>query len=111
MSGLAKVMFSQASLSHSVHNRPHGYSVPANPCYGAVGSHPTRMLSCSTGLYIRDGEHLLFFNPGHRTDRIASLSNIVYTVTAAHDHDNQCEMFRRNISPIYSYMMRIIFII
>ena len=36
-----QVMFSQASVSHSVHNRPHGYSVTAHPCYGAVSTHPT----------------------------------------------------------------------
>ena len=41
-----KVMFSQASVSHSVHNRPHGYSFTAHPCYGAVDTHPTGMLSC-----------------------------------------------------------------
>ena len=62
-------MFSRASLNYSVHNRPRGYSVTAHPCYGAVGMHPTRMLSSCTGLCIRDGEHLLFFNPRHRTDQ------------------------------------------
>ena len=41
-----KVMFSQACISHSVHNRPHGYSVTAHPCYGAVVTHPSGMLSC-----------------------------------------------------------------
>ena len=41
-----KVMFLQASVNHSVHNRPHGYSVTVHPCYGAVGMHPTGMLSC-----------------------------------------------------------------
>ena len=40
-----KVMFSQASVSHSVHNQPHGYSVIVHPCYGMVGMH-TGMLSC-----------------------------------------------------------------
>ena len=40
-------MFSQASISHSVHNGPHGYFVTAHPCYGVVGMHPTGMLSCS----------------------------------------------------------------
>ena len=39
-------MFSQVSVSHSVHNRPHGYSVTVHPSYGAVGMHPTGMLSC-----------------------------------------------------------------
>ena len=39
-------MFSEASVSHSVHNRPHGYSVTAHPCYSAFGMHPTGMLSC-----------------------------------------------------------------
>ena len=47
-------MFSQLSVSHSVHNRPDGYSVTAHPCgypvtahpcYGPVGTHPTGMLS------------------------------------------------------------------
>ena len=41
-----KVMFSHASVSHSVHNQPHGYSVIAHPSYGAVDMHPTGMLSC-----------------------------------------------------------------
>ena len=31
-----------------VHNRPHGYSFTASSCYGAVGTHPTGMLSCLT---------------------------------------------------------------
>ena len=31
---------------HSVHKRPHGYSVIAHPCNGSVGTHPTGMLSC-----------------------------------------------------------------
>ena len=39
---------SQASVSHSVYNWPHGYSVTAPPCYGAVGTHPIGMLSCSS---------------------------------------------------------------
>ena len=38
-----KVMFSEASVSHSVHNRTHSYSVTANPCYNAAGTHPTTM--------------------------------------------------------------------
>ena len=42
-----KVMFSETSVSHSVHNRSHGYSVTAQTCYSAVGTHPTGMLSCS----------------------------------------------------------------
>ena len=29
------------SLGRLVSNRPHGYSVTAHPCYGAVGTHPT----------------------------------------------------------------------
>ena len=29
-------MFSRASVSHSVHNRPHSYSVTAHPCYDMV---------------------------------------------------------------------------
>ena len=41
-----KVMFSQACVSHSVHNRPHSYSVTAHHCYCAVGAHPTGMFSC-----------------------------------------------------------------
>ena len=41
-----KVMFSEASVSHSVHNQSHGYCVTAHPCYSAVGTHPTEMLSC-----------------------------------------------------------------
>ena len=39
-------MFSQASVSHSVHNLPYGFSVTAHPCYGAVGTHTTGMFSC-----------------------------------------------------------------
>ena len=39
-------MFSQACVCHSVHNRLHGYSFTAHPCYGAVGTHSTGMLSC-----------------------------------------------------------------
>ena len=41
-------MFSQVSVRHSVHNQPHGYLVTAHPCYGAVGTHPTGLFSCST---------------------------------------------------------------
>ena len=33
-------------VCHSVHNRPYGYSITAHPCYGAVATHPTGMLSC-----------------------------------------------------------------
>ena len=33
-------------VCHSVHNRPHGYSFTAHPCYGAGGMHPTGMHSC-----------------------------------------------------------------
>ena len=39
-----KVIFSQVYVSHSVDNRPHGYSVTAHPCYGINGMHPTGML-------------------------------------------------------------------
>ena len=39
-------MFSQASVSHCVHNWPHSYSVTAHHCYVAVGTHSTGMLSC-----------------------------------------------------------------
>ena len=35
-------------ICNSVHNRPYGYSVTAHPCYSAVGTHPTGMLSCSS---------------------------------------------------------------
>ena len=38
-------MFSEVSVSHSVHNRAHGYSVTAHSCYNAIGTHPTGMLS------------------------------------------------------------------
>ena len=38
-----KVIFSEACVSHCVHNRPHGYLFIAHPCYGAVGTHPTGM--------------------------------------------------------------------
>ena len=34
-------------VCHSVHNLPHGYSVTAHPCYSAVGTYRTGMLSCS----------------------------------------------------------------
>ena len=33
-------------VCHSFHNRPHGYSVTAHPCYSAVGTHSNGMLSC-----------------------------------------------------------------
>ena len=46
-----KVMFSKGSVSHSVHNRPHGYSVTAYPCYGTVGMYPTGMLSCFNAVF------------------------------------------------------------
>ena len=46
-----KVMFSEASVSHSVHNQCHGYCVTADPCYSAVGTHPTGMLSCYERYY------------------------------------------------------------
>ena len=36
-------------MCHSVHNWPHGYSFTAHPCYGAVVTHPTGMLSCLVG--------------------------------------------------------------
>ena len=36
-------MFSQACVSHSVHSRPHDYSITAHPFYGTVS---TEMLSC-----------------------------------------------------------------
>ena len=39
-------MFSQASVSHSAYNGPHGYSITAHPCYRTVGTHPTGMLPC-----------------------------------------------------------------
>ena len=32
-------------VCHSVHKWPHGYSITAHPYYGAVGTHPTGMLS------------------------------------------------------------------
>ena len=32
-------------VCHSAHNRPHGYSVTAHPCYSAVGTHPTDNLT------------------------------------------------------------------
>ena len=32
-------------VCHSVHNRPHAYTVTVRPRYGAVGTHPTGMLS------------------------------------------------------------------
>ena len=45
-------MFSQACVSHSVHNPPHGYSVTAHPCYGAVGTHPTGIFSCASLVHL-----------------------------------------------------------
>ena len=39
-------MFSQGSGSDSFHNRPHGYTVTAHPCYGVGGTQPTAMFSC-----------------------------------------------------------------
>ena len=51
-------MFSQVSVSHSVHNRPHGYSVTAHPCYGAVDMHPTGMLIAFLFQFVHDRIHL-----------------------------------------------------
>ena len=45
-------MFSEVSVIHSVHNRPHGYSVTAHPWYGAVGTHPTKMLSWYSNVFV-----------------------------------------------------------
>ena len=42
-----KEMFLEVSVSHSVHNRPHDYSVTAHN----VDTHPTGMLSCSLFSY------------------------------------------------------------
>ena len=39
-------MFSRASVSYSVHKRPHGCSITAHPCYVAFGSPPTGILPC-----------------------------------------------------------------
>ena len=39
-----KVMFSLVCVSHSIHNRPHGYSFTVRPCYREAGTHPTGML-------------------------------------------------------------------
>ena len=39
-------------VCHSVHNRLHGYSVTAHPCYSAVGTHPTGMLSCCNWFHL-----------------------------------------------------------
>ena len=41
-----KVMFLEASVTHYVHNRSHGYLVTAHPCYNTDGIHPTGMFSC-----------------------------------------------------------------
>ena len=35
-------------VCHSVHNRPYDYSVTPHPCYSAVSTHSTGMLSCFT---------------------------------------------------------------
>ena len=48
-----KVMFSQDSTSHSVHNRPHDYSFTAHPCYGAVGVHLTGIFSCWLQFFVQ----------------------------------------------------------
>ena len=45
-------------VCHSVHNRSHGYSVTAHPCYSVVGMHSTGMLSC---VFIIN--RILFFVP------------------------------------------------
>ena len=57
-----KVMFSQVSISHSVHNWPHGYSVTTNPCHGAVGTHPTGMLSCYICSFLLYLNHMILVN-------------------------------------------------
>ena len=61
-----KVMFSQLSVSHSVHNWPHAYSVTAHPCHGAVGTHPTGMLSCCTINPTKFALHTSFCNFGSK---------------------------------------------
>ena len=51
-------MFSQACVSHYVHNRPHGFSVTAHTCYGVVVTHPTGMLSCFSLNSLNSVKHL-----------------------------------------------------
>ena len=46
-------------ICHSVHNRTHGYWFTTHPCYGAVSTHPTGMLSCWSLLCLHPS--MLFF--------------------------------------------------
>ena len=54
-----KVMFSQACVSHSIHNRPHGYSFSARPCYIGLVCIP---LECFLVIifYLRERVGILF---------------------------------------------------
>ena len=79
-------MFSQASVGHSVHKRPHGYSVTTHPCYSAFGTHPTGMLSCLLCNYSnvsRVKNYLPFFNIfGKKTtlNIVLNVSNIIHDI-------------------------------
>ena len=89
-------MFSQVSLGRSVHNRPHGYSVLAHPCYTVVGTHPTGMLSCLTcfsGIYLimiclNVKNHkpkviflppLIFYGPSLNLDQLGQYKTMLFT--------------------------------
>ena len=47
------------SICHSVHNWPHGYSATAHPCYSAVGTHPTGVLSCFSVFHMKQAYNWL----------------------------------------------------
>ena len=53
-------MLSQASVGQSIYNQPHGYSVTAHTCYGAVSTDPTGMLFCFRCMYFRLSGHTDF---------------------------------------------------
>ena len=59
-------MFSELSVSHSDRNLPHGYTVTTRPCYGAVSTHPTGMLSCFK----------VFMDPGKKSKKMAEILEI-----------------------------------
>ena len=65
-------------VCYSVHNRPHGYSFTAHPCYGTTNMHPSGMLSCyclqqSWGKVIFSQASVILSTGGHGFGRYAWL--------------------------------------
>ena len=61
-------MFSQVS----VHSRAHGYSVTGHLCHGAVGTHPTGMVSCDEDTFYQVG-----FNTNYQWLIEIKISNLI----------------------------------